>query len=200
MGTRNLACVVQNGEYKLARYCQWDGYPSGQGTGILEFLRNEFNRPQFEKGLAKVKEITDAQLKQMWVDCGADPKCDWVTMDVSEKFKVAHPELSRDPSHDIILKGIQDGKVEWSNPDLNFAADSLFCEWCYVIDLDKGTFEIYKGFNQSPLDPSERFASLPKKDYKNDNSYYPVRLVKKYSLRRLPSLKTFLRDTKTKDE
>jgi len=200
MGTRNLACVVLNGEYKLARYCQWAGYPEGQGMGILEFLRNDFNRPNFEKGLAKVKEVTDSQLKQMWADVGADPKNNWVTMDVSEKFKNVHPELSRDPAHNIILKGIQEGTVKWSHSDLNFAADSLFCEWCYVIDLDKGTFEIYKGFNQSPLDPSERFANLPLREKAgNGEQYYPVRLVKKYSLRRLPSPKTFLRDTKSRE-
>lgn len=200
MGTRNLACVVKDGQYKLARYSQWDGYPEGQGMGILSFLRNAFNRPQFEAGLAKIKEVTDSQLKQMWTACGADPNCDLVTMEVAEKFKVEHPELSRDPAHQVILQGIQDGKVEWSNPDLNFAANSLFCEWCYVIDLDKNTFEIYKGFNQSPLDPSERFANLPLRDKAgNGDQYYPVRFVKKYSLRRLPSPKTFLRDTKSRE-
>ena len=38
MGTRNLTCVFVNGEYKVAQYCQWDGYPSGQGLTILNFL------------------------------------------------------------------------------------------------------------------------------------------------------------------
>ena len=28
MGTRNLTCVFKDGEYKVAQYGQWDGYPS----------------------------------------------------------------------------------------------------------------------------------------------------------------------------
>lgn len=31
MGTRNPTAVVLDGEYKLAQYGQWDGFPSGQG-------------------------------------------------------------------------------------------------------------------------------------------------------------------------
>ncbi len=38
-GTRNLTCVVVGGEYKVAQYGQWDGYPSGQGLTALNFLR-----------------------------------------------------------------------------------------------------------------------------------------------------------------
>ena len=41
MGTRHLICVVSDGDYKVAQYGQWDGYPSGQGAAILEFLHKE---------------------------------------------------------------------------------------------------------------------------------------------------------------
>lgn len=40
---------------------------------------------------------------------------------------------------------------------IDFASDSLFCEYAYVIDFDKNTFEVCKGFAATPLDPSERF-------------------------------------------
>ena len=38
MGTRHMIGVVSDGKYRVAQYGQWDGYPSGQGVGILEFL------------------------------------------------------------------------------------------------------------------------------------------------------------------
>ena len=41
MGTRNLTCVMYNGEYRVAQYCQWDGYPSGQGAIALNFLSDK---------------------------------------------------------------------------------------------------------------------------------------------------------------
>jgi hypothetical protein len=40
MGTRNLTMVISKGEYKIAQYGQWDGYPSGQGSVVLNFLMN----------------------------------------------------------------------------------------------------------------------------------------------------------------
>ena len=194
MGTRNLTCVVQNGEYKIAKYGQWDGYLGSLGADILTFLRDEFKREPFLTGLSKVKEVTTVQLKQFWVDAGADPKCDFVTFEVAEKFNKVHPELGRDLSGANLLRSIQAGTVLWSRPDLNFAADSLFCEWCYVLDLDKNTFESYEGFNTTPIPAGERFASLSPKKYSGDDSnYYPVRLLKSYKLNRLPSNKTLLR-------
>jgi hypothetical protein len=44
MGTRNLTAVYFKGEFRIAQYGQWDGYISGSGWGILEFLKEKFNR------------------------------------------------------------------------------------------------------------------------------------------------------------
>ena len=187
--------VVQNGEYKIAKYGQWDGYLGSLGLGILTFLRDKFDRTKFIKGLSKVRKVTDAELQQFWVDAGAEPGANWVNMTVSQKFAEAHPELTRDMAGYTLLEAIQNGKVTYSNPDLNFAADSLFCEWAYVLDLDQGTFEVYEGFNQSPLGIKDRFAGIAMAPLKpgQQREYYQVRLLKSYSLRRLPNDTTFLR-------
>lgn len=41
MGTRNLTAVYLDGQYKVAQYGQWDGYPEGQGITVLTFLRDK---------------------------------------------------------------------------------------------------------------------------------------------------------------
>ena len=45
MGTRHLTIVKQNGEVKVAQYGQWDGYPDGVGTDIVNFL-HEIRSPE----------------------------------------------------------------------------------------------------------------------------------------------------------
>jgi hypothetical protein len=73
--------------------------------------------------------------------------------------------------------------------DVEFAADSLFCEWAYVIDLDKDVFEVYRGFNKRKLGKTHRFAFLEPKARKE---YHPVCLLKSYRLGRLPGQAGFL--------
>ena len=43
MGTRNLTAVYLDGQYKVAQYGQWDGYPEGQGITALTFLRDKMD-------------------------------------------------------------------------------------------------------------------------------------------------------------
>ena len=38
MGTRSLVIAIKNKEVKLAQYGQLDGYPEGQGVGLIEAL------------------------------------------------------------------------------------------------------------------------------------------------------------------
>lgn len=196
MGTRNLTVVVQNNEIKVAQYCQWDGYLEGQGLTALNFLRDEMNQ-SFRDKVAKCSWITPEEHKQLWVDAGADPDSDMVGMDVSDKFKETNFHLHRDCGA-IILKLIQDSEngLKLQNT-IDFAADSLFCEYGYVVDLDKNTFEVYKGFNKEKLAETERFAFL---NDKSDDGYFPIKLLKSYSLDGLPTKEEIIKDCKTNDD
>lgn len=74
--------------------------------------------------------------------------------------------------------------------DISYARDSLACEWCYIIDIDKGTFEVYKGYNKTPLDSSERFAFLQGEPI--HGKYYPVYLIRSFDIFSLPDDLRFL--------
>ncbi|OEY96073.1 hypothetical protein BJD20_13300 [Acinetobacter proteolyticus] len=189
MGTRHLICVVVNKDYKVAQYGQWDGYPSGQGSGILDFLKSDFDKELFLSKLSQTFEATNDQITQWYKDAGNTRTDGMVDYDISKKFSSMFPSLSRDTGSDI-LKIIQDS--EQPVPlrfDKGFAADSLFCEWAYVIDLDKNTFEVFEGFNKEPLDESERFYSLPVEE---GSKYQPVKHLHTFHLDALPSNDDFV--------
>lgn len=191
MGTRHSILVQVDNDYKVANYGQWDGYPGGQGVGILKFLREEMDREKFITAVRHCTEASRERLEEIWLGLGARKDGDSYMMssDVSDKYQKLYPHLHRDCGSDI-LKLIQDAGGLELKLDKNFPGDSLFCEWAYVIDLDKNTFEVYEGFNKEPLDPQERFAMLKSSDARGE--YYPVRFKHAWSLDALPTQEEFL--------
>lgn len=171
MGTRNLTCVVLNGEYKVAQYGQWDGYPSGQGLTALRFLR-DMDRDSFVAKVAAARWITQEELTA-----------------IGASWEETHGHLSRDHGAEILgLVAAADDGIALIKK-LDFAADSLFCEWAYVIDLDKNTFEVFEGFNEQALAEGERFAFL---NDKAEREYKPIRHLHTFSLDSLPSEEEFV--------
>jgi hypothetical protein len=89
-----------------------------------------------------------------------------------------------------ILNLVNDSEedVIWLHDESAFVNDSLMNEWTYVLDYDKRTFEVYTGFNKSPLHKHERFYSN-----QSNRGYYPVKNVAIYSLDDLPTMEEFLK-------
>ena len=182
MGTRNLTAVKLEGKYKVAQYGQWDGYPSEQGKTALEFMRMINKKTQlghFKNQLNNCRFITESKGKSM----------DKHLQKVGGELKDVYPLLTRDNGAKVLelihkCAGDENGII-WIQNEIEFAEDSLLCEWGYVIDFDKNTFEVYKGFNKEPLDKSERFYN---KGHREDNGYYPIKLVKSYDLNKLPTV------------
>lgn len=205
MGTRNLTCAVIDGEYKIANYAQWDGYPAGVGITILEFLRDKMDRPLLEEKLKKLSFYTKDELN---------------TLDEQIQNKtIEYPKyLSRDVGGDI-LEFVQNGvwktydydsmytrkevlhecNIEKLVDQLDFAGDSLFCEYAYVVDFDKNTFEVYKGFVKYPH-TGERFSDFEYEKSHRDNQYYPVKLWKTFDLNDLPTNDKFLGELNENEE
>lgn len=185
MGTRHLVCAVQGGQFKLAQYGQWDGYPSGQGVSILAFLKGP-DFPVFKKNLPKCHFGSDAEfsaINKKAKSAGGIRKTD---------FRY----LSRDTSSDIlgVIANSPQGLILQDSS--SFAADGLMCEWVYVIDLDAEEFEIYDGFHKEPAPAGERFAGVPRPENQTKiaSEYSSVHLVKAYFLADLPDEDRFLTD------
>lgn len=196
MGTRNLEVVILNDEVRVGQYCQWDGFPDSQGMTALHFLRDKMNKEQFIQKVQQSSFLTEEEHRAMWVACGASPDSDFVSYDVSKKFAEKYPHLHRDCGAKIfeIIQENESG-IKLQN-SVDFAGDSLFCEWAYVVDLDNNTFEVYQGFNQSPLTEKDRFYFLQKPN----SEYYPVKMLKSYSLNNLPTDEDFLKDFEENEE
>lgn len=209
MGTRNLTMVIHQGKTRVAQYGQWDGYVEGQGHTILEFLKRlkkNKTTESFKKHLLKVKFIDEK--KRLEIDAfieGIGSKNGWLDMEQSAKLHKAYPLLSRDNGAEILELVHKEKNPDnlWVNDSTNFAADSLFCEYAYVIDFDKNVLEVYKGFVKTPLGKNQRFNFLneiAEKDRDNERDiYYPVRMAASFSLTKLPSLAVMIREVEGKE-
>lgn len=143
MGTRNLTVVKLRGKTKVAQYGQWDGYPTGQGQEIADFLKT-VDLPTFKKQVAKLGVYTKADIEQAYKEAGANPGDEWVSIEVSERKNEAHPALNRDHGAGILAL-IQNGVVTKVQLQEDFKNDHLYCEYWYEVDLDKETVSMNGG-------------------------------------------------------
>lgn len=142
MGTRNLTMVISNGKTKVAQYGQWDGYPSGQGETILNFFKRANLKDFKYKVDTHAKWITQKKIDNLYKEAGHDGKSEWINMDISSKFKKANPQLDRDMAAEVLNHIYNATKTVLLKNDEKFIEDGLFCEWAYIIDLDKNTLTV----------------------------------------------------------
>ena len=143
MGTRNLTVVKSKGKTKVAQYGQWDGYPTGQGQDIADFLKT-VDLAKFKKQVQALGVYTAKEIEQAYIDAGAEKGAEFVSIDISDKVYRAHPAMCRDHGASI-LNLIHDGTVTKVVLQENFKEDKLFCEYWYEIDLDNETVSVNDG-------------------------------------------------------
>lgn len=171
---RYLTAVQLDGAYRIAQYGRENGQPDRAGAVVLDFLRSTnplaFRQAVSEKarylsahasGVARTTELTD----------GTVPG-----------FTGLSPSLGAG-----VLALVRDsiGPVDLSNQIL-FAADSAFCIWGYVIDLDRLRLELYRGENRDPLRGADRFFDFEPRAYRFGDQMHPIKCVGMFSLDALP--------------
>lgn len=196
MGTRHLIAVQYTNEYKVAQYGQWDGYPSGQGVDVLNFLTPE-NIEKLKLSLSRCRFLDNDLDKEFIEDY--DKRCAKWSNDPDNRTESQknwfNNFVSRDLGAEVLTNIINyPDKIILKN-SIAFAQDSLFCEYCYVVDLDKNTFEVYEGFNKEVIN-DERFESPEQ----SEEGYQQVKLKKVYNLNNLPSKIQFLNDCEPSED
>lgn len=172
MSTRYLTIVYYDGEYKVAQYGAFDGYPDGAGLECLHFVRDTMNEEVFKEKLSKLHKVTEAQAARIFPQLHFDIGCE-------------------------ILPMIQAGQCNVVEDKLTFAANGAYCNWAYVIDLDKRTFEVYEGYSKRKLTSADRFYGL--RSFAT-GEYTCVTMVGLYPLDFLPTDQEFVSDYCTNDD
>ncbi len=181
MSTRGLFGVVIDGEVKAA-YNHSDSYPSWLGKRMVEQVTDMLDRWGIEdmrkhaRNLVLVDESTAPTADQIEtlkgfsnLGVGNQTDDDWYCL---------LRELQGDLTDTLTVGYMIDGN--------DFAKDGLFCEWGYLVNLDDGVLEVYKGFRQDPHTDG-RFADLD-----GSSGYAPIALIATYPFDDLPKDIEFL--------
>lgn len=145
MGTRHLITVVKDGKNKIAQYGQWDGYPSGQGVTVLQFLKNKRRVAKFRKSLDRVRFLDyEGKDKEMLEEYDKNAPV-WST---DEDFRTDKQRawfrtfMCRDIGAEI-LGNVANSEGEVVLRDNSDFSKEFDCEYEYKINLDVNQLHVY---------------------------------------------------------
>jgi hypothetical protein len=174
MGTRGLWGFIIGEEQKLT-YNHFDSYPDGLGVDLINAIKDMDYDTLYEDALALQLVTEDVvptgeqieQCKQSGsvdLGVGSGEVTDWYCL-----LRNCQGNLPMTLASGVMIDNHK------------FAADSLFCEFGYIIDLDTGKFETYRGFQEQPH-AEGRFYQMTG----SMNDYYPIKLIDVQDLHLLP--------------
>ena len=156
----------------MAQYGQWDGYPDGVGTDIVNFL-HEIRSPEmmerFRRRVAlcrwatqedidsinEAMEMTELEspTNQLYPEFSRDTSARllWLIMNGKKSYLLPENQQERLEStrfnlHAARLTEEESKEVTLLNNSIDFGNDRTFCEWAWVIDLDEDKLECYCGY------------------------------------------------------
>lgn len=175
MSTRGFVGWVID-EKVVITYNHSDSYPSYLGKHVLEFLRSGV-APTLREKLKQVRLVDDDV-------AGPTPA-------EREQYKQFFQQVSGGDDWYAVLRDLQGDLRLILEAGITpvvgeeWAYNSLFCEWGYLVDLDENVFEVYKGM-QTRLPILGRWAGIP-----SDDGYFPVSRARSWHLDELPDDDTF---------
>jgi hypothetical protein len=192
MGTRGAIGFIRNGVVK-ATYNHFDSYPDGVGQKVVEYCRAR-DRAQLTVDCDAIRMVdekvapTDEDIARHGATAdmgvGERGKVDWYKL-----LRKTQGSLEKSATAGVMIEGGRD-----------FMRNSLFCEWAYLVNLDDGTLDVYRGFNRKP--PTDGiFAGEGSPDAhvkeRIGEEYYPCNRIARFPLGDLPGA---LADALPRDE
>lgn len=180
MSTRGAFGFRIDGVDKIT-YNHCDSYPDGLGADVVKWVRKACSPDRIEQTMTEVSGIEMAPNGQ---DMATPEHIErtgrrYVNMGVGGgdgigRESVTYYRLLREAQPSCGIDAVVDAGVMIEGA--GFMADSVFCEYAYIVNLDEMTVEFYKGFQSKPH-ARGRYATLPSK-----HDYYPVALVGSYPI------------------
>ena len=178
MGTRSVTYVYEGGECRLALYTQFDSHFSSMGKDLLGFVSNKKNLEKLRQSFSKCDPVTTEELRA-WSKAHPNHNS-------YDDYIDSHPDFLYGSAYEVLCKMV--GRTERFSVEY-VTGDMRIEDRAYVIDLDRMTFEAYKGINKKPLREDERFYDGPEP---NERGYYPFRECGVFDLNDLPSADDFI--------
>ena len=183
MGTRNLISIKSENKIKVAKYCQWDGYPDGQGINILKILRG-LDFKKLINNLKNIQVLDEESLKDLYKKEGIKTG-DFITLDESKRFKKSYPQLDRDMGAEII-KYVEENECPILFHQASAGMGITWCLWFYILDLDEMTLLVFK---EAP------FKTIEKENYDLDEvEIQKEKALKIYNVNLLPTDEDFVKE------
>lgn len=181
MTTRGVLGLKCNGTYKIASF-RLAASPDGLGWEAAHFAQ-EMNE---KKGWKKLKDIctilpvvdeNDAKVPgKEYYKKEFEPFATRVALMMNEKGKI-----------ESLLEGTFNGKVKKWVDGSDFVNYATFCEYGYMLDLDDGNLELFKGKSQEKPPSDNPFGNKKSKEaYDNGQRDYPITLVAKIKFDDIP--------------
>jgi hypothetical protein len=176
---------AHDGEVK-AMYNHSDSYPSGLGTDMADWMI-EHKDGDFSEDIEKFSRLQAVDEDE--------------TPTVDQKLALIgylNTRVSTGSSDDwyVLLRDTQGKPAEALKAGFyvdafDFGYDSLFCEWAYVVDLDRKVLEVYEGFQTSK--PKEGRWSEAKSV--GDDKYSAIKKVREFTLAELQENPNILKES-----